>query len=420
MYDAKKEDKDEPERAPGNTTSPTPPHNSTSVLPLQNRISDGAVAIIVVLSLVASVAALLLWRKNTNTGKGRVTLEAAVLAGAGAAAGAGGSGSTLIANQVYGGIGGAVRNSSSNSDGDSNRSRQSHPVAAVYAPPNPANQKSTASPQTYDIVYVSNGNNEYDQWGAGPTPVYSYSSKTTAGGGSRRPATDYYSIADEGGHGGRSGGGSRGGNGVPGPLPSHDGYSGYNVAAPKAPIVYAIPMEDANVVYAIPVDTGSVHYDLAAAGNDANDYDMSAPGERSAARRNKAVAVNTLVTAAASNVRATGIVADANNRYDMSAPGERSAVRLNKAVAVNSRATVAAASNRSATGIVADAHNSYDMSAPGERSAARSKGSAQSTSKAIVPERKVTKRRRYVNLPDDAAAAAGASRDAPPNAETAC
>ena len=86
-------------------------------------------------------------------------------------------------------------------------------------------------------------------------------------------------------------------------------------------------MEDANVVYAIPVDTGSVHYDLAAAGNDANDYDMSAPGERSAARRNKAVAVNTLGTAAASNASAAWKVADANNSYDMSAPGERSAAR---------------------------------------------------------------------------------------------
>ena len=34
-----------------------------------------------------------------------------------------------------------------------------------------------------------------------------------------------------------------------GPLPSHDGYSGYNVAAPKAPIVYATPVGDANPLY---------------------------------------------------------------------------------------------------------------------------------------------------------------------------
>ena len=139
---------------------------------------------------------------------------------------------------------------------------------------------------------------------------------------------------------------------------------------------------------------------------------MSAPGERSAARRNKAVAVTTLGASAASS---TGI-ADDNNSYDMSAPGERSAARRNKSVAV----TTLGASAASSTGI-ADDNNSYDMSAPGERSAARGKGAAQS--KVLVPERKVTKRRRYVNLPDgelNAAGAAGASNAALPPAETAC
>ena len=159
-------------------------------------------------------------------------------------------------------------------------------------------------------------------------------------------------------------------------------------------------------------DTGSMHYDFAAAGNDANNYDMSAPGERSAPRRNKAVAANNHVAAAAGNRS----IANDNNSYDMSAPGERSAARRNKAVVVNSL-VAAATGNRS----IADDNNSYDMSAPGEHSAARGKGTAQS--KTVVPERKVTKRRRYVNLPDgdlDADAATGASSDALPTAETAC
>lgn len=131
---------------------------------------------------------------------------------------------------------------------------KSEEQAAVYSTV-PSTTSVTAAKKG-EIIYVSNCNNVYDKWGVGPTPVYSYSSKS--GGGGNAPPTEYSVVPTDEGAEQRSG-----------PMPSHDNYAGYDISAPKAAIVYAVPMADddddgASVSYAIPVVDASPTYATAA------------------------------------------------------------------------------------------------------------------------------------------------------------
>lgn len=124
-----------------------------------------------------------------------------------------------------------------------------------------ASNASTGDDKYGNVVYSSNataaGNEEDASVGAGGSAEYSVVSRPAAAS-------------------------SRVGAGA-GPMPSHDNYSGYTIAAPQAGVVYSVPVaeedEDDNYVY-----KNGVALDAAAlppAPADASGvYDMGPPGER--------------------------------------------------------------------------------------------------------------------------------------------
>ena len=334
------------------------------------RKTMGASVIISILAVVAIVAISVLWWDRKRSGA--TVLEVVAAAAAGNSTEVGGptprDSEHLSLNQVFGDTTTVEVND-----------RQAAPpsVSATVRPSSASTSVAAIAPSTplYEIVYVSNGNNEYDQWGVGPTPLYSYPNKNNR----NRPPTDYYSVADGDGVvsavGGGSGGGGGGGN-ARAPLSSH-------VSAPKTSIVYAIPMEDDNVVYAIPLDgmdvagggsggcgatpshtgngdagrlfeqqsqnttafthpqvtrrrngdgngsnTEAPEYDLAAAGNSANHYGMQAPRVRRSGRgagspASPGLRASSTSVAAAAPEYDLAAAGNSTNHYDMQAPRVR-------------------------------------------------------------------------------------------------
>ena len=352
---------------PGSTVG-----NSTAGGTSSTRRTAVAVAIISILAVVALIVTTMLLRNGKRSDAG--IHEAAAAAAAAAANDAAAVGRQnvrddrhLIVNQVYGGMHTNERPTAA----------QLPPApTTIYSSGTPSSSAATndsPSSSLYEIVYVFNGNNEYDQWGVGPTPVYSYSNKNNRG----RPPSDYYSFADGDGVDNVGSSGDGGGVNRSGrvPPPSHD------VSAPEVPTVYAIPMEDNNVVYAIPLegmDTagggggGSSGAPPSHTGNgdagrlfDRNTTAFVQPqGTRQRKRKGDGNTSNTGAAAAEAGAQEYDLAAGGNstNHYDMQAPR----VRARPAAALSA----AAAPSSSAGPInLVDGHNHYDMQAPRVRRA---------------------------------------------------